>query len=133
MPPFSSTLGKVGLTICYDLRFPELALAQRRRGAEIITVPSAFTVPTGKAHWEILLRARAIETQCYVIAAAQVGKHNEKRQSYGHSMIVSPWGEILAELSGNENTESEIAIAEIDLETLGKTRTAMPLWDQRRW
>ena len=133
MPPFSSTLGKVGLTICYDLRFPELALAQRRRGAEIITVPSAFTVPTGKAHWEILLRARAIETQCYVIAAAQVGKHNEKRQSYGHSMIVSPWGEILAELSGNENIESEIAIAEIDLETLGKTRTAMPLWDQRRW
>ncbi|CAF9930464.1 MAG: hypothetical protein GOMPHAMPRED_005662 [Gomphillus americanus] len=133
LPPFSSTLGKVGLTICYDLRFPELALAQRRRGAEIITVPSAFTVPTGKAHWEILLRARAIETQCYVIAAAQVGKHNEKRQSYGHSMIVSPWGEILAELSGNENIESEIAIAEIDLETLGKTRTAMPLWDQRRW
>ena len=132
-PPFPSVLGKIGLTICYDLRFPELALAQRRRGAEIITVPSAFTVPTGKTHWEILLRARAIETQCYVIAAAQVGKHNEKRQSYGHSMIVSPWGEILAELSGKENAEPEIATAEIDLEALEKTRTAMPLWDQRRW
>ena len=91
-----------------------------------MTYPSAFTVPTGQAHWEVLLRARAIETQSYVVAAAQVGAHSEKRISYGHSMIVSPWGEILAELGG-EGREAEIATANIDLDLLDKIRREMPL------
>lgn len=103
--PVETPLGKVGMLICFDLRFPEVGIALRNRGAHILTYPSAFTVPTGKAHWETLLRARAIETQSYVIAAAQVGFHNEEktRRSYGHSMIVDPWGKIVAELGGEED------------------------------
>ena len=85
--PIQSPVGKVGLAICYDMRFPELALSLAKSGAEILTYPSAFTVATGYAHWEAILRARAIETQCYVIAAAQVGQHNAKRSSYGHSVV----------------------------------------------
>jgi predicted amidohydrolase len=91
----------------------------------VLTYPSAFTVPTGKAHWEVLLRARAIETQCYVIAAAQAGSHNEKRMSYGHSMIVSPWGEVLASLT--EQPGPEIAVAEIDLDMLEHRRREIEL------
>jgi deaminated glutathione amidase len=89
VPPFMSSLGKVGLAICYDLRFPEMALQLRRLGADILTYPSAFTTRTGAAHWELLLRGTAVQTQCYVIAAAQVGKHDTegKRQSYGHAMV----------------------------------------------
>jgi deaminated glutathione amidase len=101
-------------------------LALKRQNAQIITYPSAFTVPTGRVHWEILLRARAIETQTYVIAAAQVGAHNEKRVSYGHSMIVDPWGKILAELAG-EGQEPEIAVADIDLEYREKIHREIPL------
>jgi predicted amidohydrolase len=101
-------------------------LALKRQNAQIITYPSAFTVPTGQVHWEILLRARAIETQTYVLAAAQVGAHNEKRVSYGHSMIVDPWGKILAELTG-EGQEPEIAVADIDLEYREKIHMEMPL------
>lgn len=112
--------------ICYDLRFPEISLNLRRRGAQIMTYPSAFTVPTGKAHWKALLQARAIETQSWVIAAAQVGQHNEKRSSYGHSIIISPWGEVKAEL-GNVDNGPEIAIADIDLSTLLRIRREMPL------
>ncbi|KAM7190210.1 Carbon-nitrogen hydrolase [Naviculisporaceae sp. PSN 640] len=126
VPPFETSLGKVGNMICFDLRFPEISLSLRRQGAEILTYPSAFTVPTGKAHWETLLRARAIETQSYVIAAAQVGQHNEKRISYGHSMIVDPWGRVLAELGGTAG-EPEIATAEIDHELLKKVRMEVPL------
>ncbi|KAL3434642.1 carbon-nitrogen hydrolase [Aspergillus tetrazonus] len=126
LPPFDTVLGRVGLSICFDLRFPEISLALRRQNAQIITYPSAFTVPTGRAHWETLLRARAIETQSYVIAAAQAGPHNEKRRSYGHSMIVNPWGEIVAKL-GDEYKEPQIVVANIDLELLGKVRTEMPL------
>ncbi|KAK4452609.1 carbon-nitrogen hydrolase [Podospora aff. communis PSN243] len=126
LPPFDTSVGKVGSAICFDLRFPEIGLALRRQGADIITFPSAFTVPTGKAHWETLLRARAIETQCYVIAAAQVGRHNEKRVSYGHSMVVDPWGAIVCEL-GSAEGEPEIATAEIDFELLQKVRREMPL------
>ncbi|KAK4109181.1 carbon-nitrogen hydrolase [Canariomyces notabilis] len=126
VPPFDTPLGKVASTICFDLRFPEISLALRRLGADIITFPSAFTVPTGRAHWEVLLRARAIETQSYVVAAAQVGKHNEKRVSYGHSMIVDPWGRILAEL-GDTSGEPEIATAEINHDLLRKVRREMPL------
>ncbi|KAJ5935400.1 hypothetical protein N7466_004947 [Penicillium verhagenii] len=126
LPPFETPIGRVGLAICFDLRFPEISLALRRQKADIITYPSAFTVPTGKAHWESLLRARAIETQSYVIAAAQAGPHNEKRRSYGHSMIVNPWGEIVAEL-GDDHNEPQIATADIDLGLVAKIRHEMPL------
>ncbi|BCS27168.1 carbon-nitrogen hydrolase family protein [Aspergillus puulaauensis] len=126
LPPFDTVLGRVGLSICFDLRFPEISLALKRQNAQIITYPSAFTVPTGRAHWETLLRARAIETQSYVIAAAQAGPHNEKRRSYGQSMIVNPWGEILAQL-GDDYQEPQIAVADIDLDLLAKVRREMPL------
>ncbi|KAL8859425.1 MAG: hypothetical protein Q9178_004103 [Gyalolechia marmorata] len=127
VPPFPTAVGNVGLLICFDLRFPEPAISLRRQGAHIITYPSAFTVPTGIAHWSTLLRARAIETQSYVIAAAQVGSHNDKRTSYGHSMIVSPWGDVVAELGGEEKDEPEIAVGEIDLKRMEKIRNEMPL------
>jgi predicted amidohydrolase len=110
----------------FQLRFPEISLALRRQDAQLITYPSAFTIPTGKAHWETLLRARAIETQSYVVAAAQAGPHNSKRISYGHSMIVNPWGEVVARLGG-EYEEPQIAVAEIDFELLEKVRREMPL------
>ncbi|KAJ6262341.1 Formamidase [Drechslerella dactyloides] len=100
-PPFDTPLGKLGMLICFDLRFPEISLQHRRLGAHLLSYPSAFTIPTGNAgHWSTLLRARAIETQSYVIAPALVGWHNEKRRSYGHSMIIGPWGEVLGECSG---------------------------------
>ncbi|MCJ1340885.1 Carbon-nitrogen hydrolase [Bachmanniomyces sp. S44760] len=126
LPPFETPVGRVGLTICFDLRFPEISLALKRQNCQIIAFPSAFTVHTGKAHWEILLRARAIETQCYVVAAAQVGQHNENRQSYGHSMIISPWGQVLTELVG-DNQEPTIATADVDLCLLERLRSEMPL------
>lgn len=126
VPPFETGLGRVGLMICFDLRFPETSLALKRQNAQIITCPSAFTVFTGKAHWEPLLRARAVETQSYVVAAAQVGAHNEKRVSYGHSMIVSPWGEVVAKLGGDSG-EPEIATADIDLDLVKKIKREMPL------
>ena len=109
-----------------QLRFPEVSIALKRQNAQLITFPSAFTVPTGQAHWEALLRARAIETQSYVIAAAQVGAHNEKRRSYGNSMIVDPWGQVVAKLGG-EFKEPEIATADIDFDLIDKIRREMPL------
>lgn len=143
LPPFDTPVGRVGLTICFDvclqllrraarvlisnqLRFPEISLALKRQNCQIIIYPSAFTVPTGRAHWDVLLRARAIECQSYVIAAAQAGAHNSKRISYGHSMIVSPWGEVLAQLGG-EFKEPEIAIADIDLDVVTRVRREIPL------
>lgn len=121
-----SPAGRLGLSICYDLRFPEVY--QRLTydlGAEILLVPSAFTVATGQAHWEVLLRARAIETQCYVVAAAQTGKHNEKRESYGHSMIIDPWGRVVAQLSDPGATG--IAVADIDIGAMREVRRQMPV------
>ncbi|KUJ16370.1 carbon-nitrogen hydrolase [Mollisia scopiformis] len=126
VPPLQTPVGLVGLLICFDLRFPEVPLSLKRQGAQIITYPSAFTVPTGKAHWEILLRARAIETQSYVVAAAQAGHHNEQRVTYGHSLIIGPWGDILAELGGEFNGP-EIATATIDLTVVNKLRQEVPL------
>jgi len=126
VPPVQTPVGLVGLLICFDLRFPEVPLSLKRQGAQIITYPSAFTVPTGKAHWEILLRARAIETQSYVVAAAQAGQHNDVRVSYGHSMIVGPWGDVLADLGGEFNGP-EIATASIDLAFVNKLRKEVPL------
>ncbi|PSN72688.1 nitrilase [Corynespora cassiicola Philippines] len=136
--PYPTPVGKVGPMICFDLRFVEQALALRHRGAQVLLYPSAFTVPTGRAHWEVLLRARAVEAQAYVIAAAQVGWHDEakKRRSYGHGMIVDPWGKVVARLGGvgedgSEDGlgegEGEIAVADIDLELVEKVRREMPL------
>ncbi|KAM7366406.1 hypothetical protein PAMP_015845 [Pampus punctatissimus] len=129
LSPVQTPIGKVGLGICYDLRFPELSLALQRHGAEILTYPSAFTVATGAAHWEVLLRARAIETQCFVLAAAQVSRHHEKRSSYGHALAVDPWGEVLGDCGG-ENPG--MVLVEIDLEKVSSTRRNMPVQQHRR-
>jgi predicted amidohydrolase len=126
-PPFETALGKIGAMICFDLRFPEIALALKRQQADIILYPSAFTVPTGKAHWQSLVRARAIECQAYAVAAAQVGEHHKGRQSYGHSIVVDPWGEVLAELGGEKKDEPEVIFAEIDLDRVKKVKRQMPL------
>lgn len=121
--PNTISLGewKVGLGICFDLRFPELFRHYATEGVNLYTVASAFTVPTGKAHWETLLRARAIENQSYVVAAAQWGKHNEKIQTYGHSMVIDPWGEVVADAGDGEG----YIIAELDLSLLGEVRARM--------
>lgn len=136
VPPTNTDVGKVGLLTCYDLRFPEQSLLLRQQGAEILTYPSAFTVKTGQAHWETLLRARAIETQSYVIAAAQAGEHFPGRSSYGRAMMVDPWGTIVAECpetpSQEEIENGSFGLAEIDLQKLARIRMEMPLWDQRR-
>ncbi|KAI8642455.1 nitrilase-like protein [Parasitella parasitica] len=129
--PEKTPLGKLGLQTCYDMRFAESSIALRARGAELLAYPSAFTIRTGMAHWEILLRSRAIETQTYVIAAAQIGQHNEKRASYGNAMIVDPWGTVLARCPDNLNKPS-LAVADVDLEYLYKVRTEMPVMDHRR-
>ncbi|XP_066538177.1 deaminated glutathione amidase isoform X1 [Hoplias malabaricus] len=127
--PVQTPVGKVGLGICYDLRFPELSLALQRQGAEILTYPSAFTVATGAAHWEVLLRARAIETQCFVVAAAQVGAHHAKRSSYGHALAVDPWGVVIGDCGG---TDGGMAMVEIDMQRLQDTRRDMPVHLHRR-
>ncbi len=116
-------LANIGLSICYDLRFPELYRQMAlNHGAEIIVVPAAFTAHTGAAHWHTLLRARAIENQCYVIAAGQAGRHNDKRESYGRSLIIDPWGTVIAE----RETGTGLAIAEIETSAVEKTRQEMP-------
>ena len=123
-------LGKIGMTICYDLRFPEHYRALVDAGAEMIAVPSAFTLTTGKDHWHTLLRARAIESQTWVFAPGQWGQHDEKgmRQSYGHSMIVDPWGCVVADKGHGEG----VCYAEIDLERVHSVRRAIPLASHRR-
>jgi predicted amidohydrolase len=113
----------LGMTICYDVRFPRLHRALAEAGAQVISVPAAFTVPTGEAHWEVLLRARAIETGSFVIAAAQAGNHENGRSTWGHSMIIDPWGKILVQLGGDG---PGIAIADIDLSAVGEARGKVP-------
>lgn len=127
-PPIPTPIGKLALSICYDMRFPELSLTLRNMGAEILTYPSAFTYQTGAAHWDVILRARAIETQCYVVAAAQTGKHNKKRESWGHAMVIDPWGTVVAQCSEKTN----IALAEIDLDYVQHIRNNMPCENHRR-
>ncbi|CAG0893770.1 unnamed protein product [Cyprideis torosa] len=130
--PVETPIGKVGLGICYDLRFPAFSTSlclSEGTGAQILTYPSTFTVPTGKAHWEVLLRARAIENQAFVVAAAQVGQHNEKRRSFGHALILDPWGRILAQAGGSD---PELLMAKIDLNELKKRRIEMPVRSHRR-
>lgn len=114
--------GGVGLTICYDVRFPHLHRDLAKAGADILLVPSAFSPVTGKAHWETLLRARAIETGCFVLAAAQTGQHSEKRATYGHSMVVSPWGAVLADAG----TDVGATIIDIDLAEVSQARQRIP-------
>ena len=120
--------GKVGLAICYDLRFPELFRQLVLQGAEIIVVPSAFTASTGKAHWDLLLRARAVENLCYVVASAQGGYHVSGRETYGHSMIVDPWGTVIDCLPNG----SGYVIADIDIENINKIRHSFPVLQHRK-
>ncbi len=122
-------LGRIGLTICYDLRFPELYRELRAAGAELVLIPSAFTVPTGRAHWSALLRARAIENQFYVVAPDQFGDHaGAASPSYGHSQIFDPWGELVAEL---DDGGPGIALAELSASRLEEVRRRLPCWDHR--
>jgi predicted amidohydrolase len=118
--------GRVGMSICYDLRFAHLLRALAQAGAQVLTVPAAFTVPTGQAHWHVLLRARAIETGCYVLAPAQCGhnaaSHGRPRQTFGHSLVVSPWGEILAD--GGD--APGLVLADLDLDAVGVARGKIP-------
>jgi predicted amidohydrolase len=118
----------IGFSICYDLRFPELYRELARRGAEIVTVPAAFTLHTGKDHWFPLLRARAIENQTFVLAAAQHGRHNEHRTSYGKACIIDPWGAVLAQVPDTDG----VAMAELDLGHLARVRRELPCLEHRR-
>jgi predicted amidohydrolase len=129
LPPVyrSATLGNIGLSICYDVRFPELYRHLSRQGAEVLFIPAAFTAYTGKDHWQILLQARAIENSCYVIAPAQTGNHYNRRFSYGHAMIIDPWGMILADAGDKPG----VAIAEINPTRLEQVRLQMPSLEHR--
>jgi deaminated glutathione amidase len=119
---------RVGLSICYDLRFPELYRALMRPPCDLLVVPSAFTYTTGRAHWELLLRARAVENQCYVLAAAQGGTHVNGRRTWGHSMLVDPWGEVLAVLPEGEG----VVLGEVDVGRLQQVRQQLPALAHRR-
>lgn len=121
--------GRIGLTVCYDLRFPELYSLLREAGAELISVPAAFTAVTGAAHWQVLLRARAIETQCYVLAAGQGGSHPGGRETFGHSAIIDPWGQLLAEQPAGETA----LLAAPDLAEQAQIRQRMPVARHRRF
>jgi predicted amidohydrolase len=121
-------VGKLGLTICYDLRFPGLFARLAEADADLISVPAAFTVPTGKAHWHVLLRARAIEAGLFVVAAAQVGRHEDGRQTYGHSLVIDPWGEVLLDMG----EERGVGYADIDLARISDVRSRIPALSHRR-
>ena len=115
--------GAIGLTICYDMRFPHLYRALAKAGAQMTAIPAAFTRPTGEAHWEVLLRARAIETATFVLAPAQGGVHEDGRGTWGHSMVVNPWGEIIAQIDGDE---PGVVMANLDLQEVDRARAAIP-------
>ncbi len=119
---------RVGLSVCYDLRFPELYRALMQPACDLIALPAAFTWPTGQAHWELLLRARAVENQCYVIASAQGGRHPNGRRTWGHSMIVDPWGRVLAERAEGEG----VVVADLDPAVLEDVRARLPALQHRR-
>ena len=124
---FTAGALRVGLSVCYDLRFPELYRALMRPPCELLSVPAAFTHTTGLAHWELLLRARAVENQCYVIAAAQGGEHDNGRRTFGHSMVVDPWGKVLGVLEQGEG----VVLADVDLEQLAGVRRQLPALEHR--
>ena len=119
---------RVGLSICYDLRFPELYRRLADDGAQVLLVPAAFMMHTGRDHWEVLLRARAIENQCFVVAAAQIGDHEPGRTCYGRSMIIDPWGTVLAQAPD----EVGVTVAELDLDRLARIRAELPSLANRR-
>jgi predicted amidohydrolase len=121
-------VGTLGLTICYDLRFGALFQRLSEAGADVIAVPAAFTVPTGKAHWSVLLRARAIEAEAFVVAAAQAGRHEDGRSTYGHSLVADPWGEVLSEMGG----EPGLAFVALDLARIAEVRARIPVLAHRR-
>ena len=120
--------GRLGLAVCYDMRFPELFREMARQGAQWFVVPSAFTVPTGRAHWETLLRARAIENLAFVVAAAQSGRHANGRETWGDSLVVDHWGAVLARLPEDEG----VVVADLDLEAQAEARTCFPALQHRR-
>ncbi|MEA1619534.1 carbon-nitrogen hydrolase family protein [Erythrobacter sp. T5W1-R] len=122
-------VGRLGLSICYDMRFPALYEALGNRRCDCIAVPAAFTVPTGRAHWHTLLRARAIEASAFVIAPAQVGHHADGRETFGHSLVVDPWGEVLLDMGGDA---SGLAFCEIDLNRIAEVRAQVPALANRR-
>lgn len=121
--------GKLGLAVCYDIRFPELFRCLMNKGAEIFVVPSAFTVPTGEAHWELLARSRAVENFCYFIGACQGGEHANGRKTYGNSLIVDPWGKVIAK---KESIEPGIIYADIDLQKIADIRNAIPIKNHQK-
>jgi predicted amidohydrolase len=121
-------VGMLGLTICYDLRFPALFERLSEAGADVIAVPAAFTVPTGKAHWSVLLRARAIEAEAFVVAAAQAGLHEDGRATYGHSLVADPWGAVVVEL----DDAPQLAFADLELDRIGDVRSRIPVLEHRR-
>lgn len=125
---FATPFGRVGIAVCYDVRFPAFFDYLGRAGMDILALPAAFTAPTGAAHWAVLLRARAIESLCYVVAAAQSGSHPGNRQTYGHSTIVGPWGDVLAELPAGPG----VVVAEFDFSELERLRERFPALAHRR-
>ena len=127
-PPVETPCGKLGLSVCYDVRFPEIYRRMAELGAEILTVPAAFLERTGYAHWEVLLRARAIENACFVIASAQEGKHDSGRVSYGHSIVVDPWGVVVAQASQGP----KVLLVDIDLQLVQETRGRIPVLNHLR-
>lgn len=124
-----SPLGRLGLTICYDLRFPALFEALGSQACDVIAIPAAFTVPTGKAHWHVMQRARAIEASAFVVAAAQVGKHEDGRETFGHSLVVDPWGEVLLDMGGDA---PGLGFCDIDLTRIADVRGQVPSLANRR-
>jgi predicted amidohydrolase len=121
-------IGKLGLSICYDIRFPDLYRTLSDAGATILSIPAAFTVPTGEAHWHVLLRARAIEAGAFVVAAAQTGRHEDGRTTYGHSLVVGPWGNIVLDMGG----EPGVGFAELELARVQEVRSRLPAIEHRR-
>jgi predicted amidohydrolase len=124
----NSPLGALGMSVCYDLRFPDLYRTLTDAGATVLSVPAAFTVPTGEAHWHVLLRARAIEAGVFVIAAAQVGRHEDRRETYGHSLAIDPWGHVLLDMGDGPG----LGFAELDPDQVSEVRARLPAIRHRR-
>lgn len=124
----TTPVGSLGLSICYDLRFPDLYAGLSAAGATVLAIPAAFTVPTGAAHWQVMLRARAIEAEAFVIAAAQTGTHADGRTTYGHSLVVDPWGGVVCDMG----EEPGLAIVDLDMAVLADTRARIPVLTHRR-
>ena len=125
----NTPVGRLGLTICYDIRFPALFEELGRRACDVIAIPAAFTVPTGKAHWHMLQRARAVEASAFVIGAAQVGKHEDGRETYGHSLIVGPWGDVLLDMGGDQ---AGMQVCDLDLSRIADVRKQLPSLANKR-